>query len=59
MLHSLFVYFTETTAARRQGLGEGVVLWTFIDGDRMGTEMKTQKIPRASNKIQTNRYTKN
>ena len=61
MLHSLFVYFTETmaTAARGQGRGDGVILWTFIDGDRMGTKMKTQKIPRASNKIQTNRYTKN
>ena len=58
MLHYLFVYFTETMAtAARVGWGGGDTLGSS-DGDRMGPKMKTKKIPRASNKIQTNGYIK-
>ena len=61
-LHYLFVYFTETMAtAARVGWGGGGGGDTLgsSDGDRMGPKMKSKKIPRASNKIQTNRYIKN
>ena len=39
--------------------GGGVLRISSVGNDRMGVKIKTQKIPRASNKTQNNPWTKN
>ena len=57
----IYLYILQRLWLQQPGLGGGGGGDTLgsSDGDRMGPKMKTKKIPRASNKIQTNRYIKN